>query len=322
MKIYYSFAVFSLSSNLLHVNAQISPDNAQGCNAQRAYSILQSVSTASGFCSSLIYPNGPIKKTVTTTETVPQYPCKTKKEISTIRTKDTTTKIHTKTTTLPTITLTAYSQTVLIPSGTTRVVNKRAVAPDAKVNPTPTALRTCSKSVIEKACKSVVPSDATTTKTVTKEHTSLCTYTDSETTTVYAHTITSTYILEASPPAIVIQAPASVTLTTTVPADCASNPYITDGNSGLPGDLIIVQTYPHFPQTDVECCVICAQTQNCVAAAILSDEFGRLIECQALLRATPLEGGATSQMCPLGIEDYPFGPPDPTGNIFPGPCGF
>jgi hypothetical protein len=63
------------------------------CNVSQAYSILHSLSTASTFCSTLIYPFGPIKTKVTVTETVQQYPCKTKNDIKTIHTAGTTTKL-------------------------------------------------------------------------------------------------------------------------------------------------------------------------------------------------------------------------------------
>jgi hypothetical protein len=195
-------------------------------------------------------------------------------------------------------------------------VNKRDIAKRA-ANSTPSALRTCSKSVIEKACTSLVPSDATTTRTITHVTTSPCTITDSETITEYSHTLTTKYIFSVSPPPFIIYADASVTLTTTIPADCAGPAYYPNSN-GMDGDEIVPVDYPYFAQTDVECCLVCATMENCVASAFIDSG----LDCQLLMRTTPLTGGNTSNMCPLGIEDYPFDMSEPDGNTFPGPCGY
>ena len=82
------------------------------------------------------------------------------------------------------------------------------------------------------------------------------------------------------------------------------------------GNLVIIPTYPDFPQTGVECCVLCFERQNCVASAFIASA----LECELLIRVNGTTVGATDQ-CPLGIEDYDFGSPDVGGNVYPGPCG-
>lgn len=54
---------------------------------------------------------------------------------------------------------------------------------------------------------------------------------------------------------------------------------------------------------------------NCVASAYDG------AACQILRKIAP-SPGATSDMCPLGFEDYNFGPVVAEGIVFKGPCGY
>ena len=105
-----------------------------------------------------------------------------------------------------------------------------------------------------------------------------------------------------------------------MPAACASSAYYGNGN-GV-GDQVVPLGYPYFPQTGVECCVVCYNYPggNCVAAAAIGDGAGGLAECDLLVKTEQMGGAAPG--CSLGVEDYPFGTPQSDGNVYPGPCGY
>lgn len=237
--------------------------------------------------------------------------------------------------TLPQVTITEYSSTYFITryisktwndlfqplpvltlyhSGTPRPINKRNASPAVKDNSTPSALSTCARETISEACSSIVK-PTTTTATITSTRFT-CTTTTSLTTTIPNHEITATYPLTLSPPPIIILAPSTVTLTTTVPVDCVGPTYNSNASLGI-GNTIVYAEYPYFPQTPVECCILCWSLPNCVASAFIPDA----LECEMLVQINGSEGVGVSSICPLGVEDYPFGFVDPDSNVLPGPCG-
>ena len=154
--------------------------------------------------------------------------------------------------------------------------------------------------------------------TLTSAKTKKCTDTTTFTTAVTDHTTTTKIPFEVSPPPIILSS--SGVLTTTVPAACASRAYYGNGN-GL-GNNIIPIDYPYFPQTGVECCIVCFSQENCVASAVIygDDANTIVVECPLLIHVNGTEAGATGQ-CPLGIQDYGFRSPQADGNVYPGPCG-
>ena len=193
-------------------------------------------------------------------------------------------------------------------------VNKGAtsVAQPANVasNATPAPLLNCALEAISSGCASLVPPHSTTVK-VTKTTKAQCTSTTSLTTTTSDRYTILTYPITVLPPPIIIST--SATLTTTVPAACAGITYDSGGYVG-DGNEVFPQAYPHFPQTGVECCVICYQTENCIASAFIRSA----LDCQLLIRTNGTSPGA-SKLCPLGVYDYPFRTPHKP-NIYPGPC--
>jgi hypothetical protein len=198
-------------------------------------------------------------------------------------------------------------------SGSTRPVNRRAVtaaADNYARDATPKGLSTCAPNTISCACSSLVPEVTVQTHTATR--TAHCTATKVVTKTTKIRTVTKTIPFDISPPPIIIST--SATLTTTVPADCAGHAYF-PGGDGV-GDIIQPVDYPYFAQTKVECCLVCAHYTNCVASAFIQSG----LDCQLLLRVNGTDADV-SDICPLGVEDYPFGSPDTSGNVYPGPCG-
>ena len=136
---------------------------------------------------------------------------------------------------------------------------------------------------------------------------------DGKTTTIYTETFFPA-------PSLVFKT--KKTLTTTVPAACATLAYEGGDNpNGEPGDFINVFTvYPYFPQTDVDCCVLCYDSvnfPNCIASAFISDA----LQCELLQKVNATAGEKTSKKCPIGIENYDFGVQSADGFIYPGPCG-
>jgi hypothetical protein len=116
--------------------------------------------------------------------------------------------------------------------------------------------------------------------------------------TTTRHTETLTYPLTVTPPPDVTSV--SGVLTTTVPADCVSSPYIPPG--GVPaGDTIDFPLYPDQPRGLVECCVVCHKTENCVAAAYDPDSD----ECEFLINVNNTSSG-TEQRVSLREDGFCF----------------
>ena len=205
-------------------------------------------------------------------------------------------------------------------SGTHRPVDKR------ESNPTPSQLCGCSPQVLSAACSSLIPTEKVRTTTSTCTVAARCPKTEVTITVTSVTAVKSTYT-ETEYPAPDLKFKTKKTLTTTVPTECAGPAYTgVPGNPFDDGDMITIAVYPYFPQTDVECCVLCynsAAFPNCVASA-----FGAgSLECELLVKVNATKGEPTSAQCPVGIENFGFGAADNgdgSGNavFFPGPCGY
>ena len=57
-----------------------------------------------------------------------------------------------------------------------------------------------------------------------------------------------------------------------------------------------------------------------MASAVIREDDGTVAECDLLIHVDGTQAGATG-LCPLGVQDYPFGSPVVGGNVYPGPCG-
>lgn len=68
--------------------------------------------------------------------------------------------------------------------------------------------------------------------------------------------------------------------------------------------------------SSLDCCQKCQAMQNCVANGYIGDE------CQLLIKTSPASGAQTTELCPLGKEDFDFGPFVNGGLVFRGPCGY
>ncbi|KAK3389847.1 hypothetical protein B0H63DRAFT_446007 [Podospora didyma] len=101
---------------------------------------------------------------------------------------------------------------------------------------------------------------------------------------------------------------ATVTETANPQIDICSVSYRAMGN----GQGNTVQFYPATGQLD--CCRRCQEKTNCLAGAYSAGS------CQLLVKLIRLPGAQTTDQCPLGVEDYNFGAPVATGNVFAGPC--
>ncbi|KAK3343375.1 hypothetical protein B0T25DRAFT_521534 [Lasiosphaeria hispida] len=97
-----------------------------------------------------------------------------------------------------------------------------------------------------------------------------------------------------------------VVATTTALVDYCDITYA--GHDPGTGDALIS---PPGVASGRDCCLLCWITENCVAAAYPG-------ACQLLVKITTLDGAPTSAQCPLGVEDYPFGPSP--GVVYRGPC--
>ncbi|KAI5861182.1 hypothetical protein GGS23DRAFT_157127 [Durotheca rogersii] len=80
------------------------------------------------------------------------------------------------------------------------------------------------------------------------------------------------------------------------------------GGSGSGNSVISVEAV-----SNEDCCEQCHGLQNCVASAYTGTQ------CQLLVKQVPESGAATSNQCPLGVENYSFG--EVGGIVYPGPCG-
>lgn len=142
--------------------------------------------------------------------------------------------------------------------------------------------------------------------TVTSTKLKKCADTTTLTMTLTDHTSTTRRSFKVSPPPIILSL--SGVLTTTVPADCASSTYYPNG-TGLGNNTIPID-YPYFPQTGVECCVVCFGQEYCVSSTIIYvDDANTIVtECDLLIHVNGTEAG-TPGIRPLRIQDYGFGSP-------------
>ncbi|KAI0377277.1 hypothetical protein F5Y04DRAFT_181353 [Hypomontagnella monticulosa] len=175
-------------------------------------------------------------------------------------------------------------------------------APAAEACPTLTSLPTesVSSSAISSACGclgvspsvSTVSAD-TVTSTVTESRTTVSTTTVTSTIKTYTKSTTTTVV---------------ATATETVAYDRCSVGYSSGGNGQGNSPENVAAT------SSQDCCQQCQLKQNCVASAYTGTT------CQHLIKVAQLSGAATSDRCPLGVEDYAFGPVG--GMVYPGPCGY
>lgn len=183
----------------------------------------------------------------------------------------------TKSDTLPLVTYTSYTSTVLVPSGPTPIVDKRSLQDNrprattpapapTNVAPTiPSALAAYPSSILSAGCSSLLSQRCSTTIRTQSTTTKIpCTITSTSYTIKYAHTTISTQTIYPAP----IFVSGSNTLTTTVPTACARSAYLYEG-ADIPDTEFSIAVYPNFPQTNVECCVLCFRTKGCVANAFL-----------------------------------------------------
>ncbi|KAK0615165.1 hypothetical protein B0T17DRAFT_619969 [Bombardia bombarda] len=147
---------------------------------------------------------------------------------------------------------------------------------------------------------------ASVTSTETATETSVATEIMSETSVeieVSTSTETSTRTL--------VEYATSTTIQTAVPTiDYCGQMYIASGNGQGNAVSVVSAT------SGRDCCEKCRATQNCVASTFSGGQ------CQLLTKRVQLAGAPTSDLCPLGIEDYNFGPVIAGGVVYAGSCGY
>ncbi|KAI1468140.1 uncharacterized protein F4812DRAFT_429103 [Daldinia caldariorum] len=229
----------------------------------------------------------------------------------------TTTKVATRTVTRVVFAPTTTTETeIIISTSSTTVFAAPSPGPigrrEIEANGSPASPPACptlaslptdsiSGSAISSACSclgasavvSTASSDATTTSTITKLETTVTTATTTSAIFTYTKSTTTTVVAVE---------------TQTVAYDRCSVGYSSGGN-GKGNHVENVQA-----NSSQHCCQKCQQKQNCVASV----HTGAV--CQLLIKETRLQGASTSEQCPLGVEDYPFGPTG--GVVYPGPCGY
>ncbi|EPS43414.1 hypothetical protein H072_2613 [Dactylellina haptotyla CBS 200.50] len=291
------------------------------CDVRCAKSLILHKSRPKPFCSSYFRAHGFLSthtKTITRTVRVTTE-CSTI-VVQTFIAGETNTNFDASvTTTLPRVTITHYVSTVVVPTGTTRAVDRREIRKPA---PAPRfcceKLSDCPVRTISAACSQITrPATVTKTKTKTKTLTIGCTDTVTFTFTTFPQ------LSITSGTATVYPGPDSTTvnsvLTTSVPAQCAGQLFTPPDDIG---DAFVEElVYPYFPQSALECCTLCYDRVNCIASAWI-DGGGNLGSCQHLLVVSPQPGGMVGDKCPLGVQNVPFTVDFDFGtNVFPGPCG-
>ncbi|KAI1380659.1 hypothetical protein F4677DRAFT_404191 [Hypoxylon crocopeplum] len=230
----------------------------------------------------------------------------------------TTTELFTRTVTRVVFTTTTTTETEIIISSTSTTVtatpspgpigrrelvkNEIDSATATPTCPTLTSLPTdsVSSSAISSACgclgvSPVVVSAVSTAaaNVVTESKTTMTTTTVTSTIITYTKSTTTTVVAVA---------------THTAAYDRCSVGYGSGGN-GKDNRADNVQA-----NSSQDCCQQCQQKQNCVASVYTG------VTCQHLIKVSQLSGAATSDQCPLGVEDYAFGAAG--GMVYPGPCGY
>ncbi|TGJ74483.1 hypothetical protein EYR41_001487 [Orbilia oligospora] len=301
------------------IEARASPK----CDKKCAKSLIQRDVRSKSYCSSYLRAHGASAHTVTVT-TKAKTNC-----VTVVRTFVTTSlDIFSEalvTTTLPDITATEYSSTVVIVTGPTRVIGRRAVeeteiAPRAPPLPPPPPppppictcrnLSLCSSNTISAACLEIAP-PRPITKTITKP----CTTTTTTTSTTRKFTEITSGTLTVAPGAAATTTTINQIHTTLVPEECTRDFYTPPSDIGSAGVFFL--EYPNFATNPLECCTACFGRKNCAASAYSSD----LGSCSFLIVMEKQPGG-TSGACPLGRQDFSFIRDFDFGvNTLPGPCG-
>ncbi|KAK6527922.1 hypothetical protein TWF281_009183 [Arthrobotrys megalospora] len=312
--------LFQISTLLLLFSQSVTIDgsaivaSAPKCDKKCAKSLIQRKPHSKSYCSSYLRAHGATKRTVTVTTTA-KTSCVTVTKTSVTTDLDIF-SVASVTVTLPVITITEYSSTVVIVTGPTRVIDRRAVEETAigarAAAPAPCPCRnlsSCSSNIISAACLEIAPLP-TITKTITKP----CTKTTTTTVTTGQFTMITSGTQTITPPADTTTL--NQVLTTYVPEECTRELY--SPPLDLDGASIVSVDYPFYAITPIECCGFCFRTKNCAASAYSAS----INEC-ALLVVDQVQPGEKSGMCPLGrqnftfIRDFDFGV-----NTLPGPCGF
>ncbi|KAI1142510.1 hypothetical protein F5Y05DRAFT_409658 [Hypoxylon sp. FL0543] len=227
----------------------------------------------------------------------------------------TTTELTTRTVTRVVFTTTTTTETeVVVSTASTTVVASASPGPigrrDLEINvlyPSPETTLSSTPSVSACPTLTSLPTDSVSSSPISSACSclgaALTTVTKSET-TVTTTTVTST-----------IMTFTTSTTTTTVAMETQTAAYdrcSVGYSSGGNGQGNRPENVPATSSRD--CCQQCQQRKNCVASAYTGTT------CQHLIKVSQLSGAATSDQCPLGVEDYPFGAVG--GMVYPGPCGY
>ncbi|KAF3276072.1 hypothetical protein TWF970_006361 [Orbilia oligospora] len=222
------------------IEARASPK----CDKKCAKSLIQRDVRSKSYCSSYLRAHGASAHTVTVT-TKAKTNC-----VTVVRTFVTTSlDIFSEalvTTTLPDIIATEYSSTVVIVTGPTRVIGRRAVeeteiAPRAPPPPICTCrnLSLCSSKTIPAACLEIAP-PRTITKTITKP----CTTITTTTSTTRKFTEITSGTLTVAPGAAATTTTINQIHTTLVPEECTRDFYTPPSDIGSAGVFFL--EYPNF----------------------------------------------------------------------------
>ncbi|KAK0708458.1 hypothetical protein B0H67DRAFT_340811 [Lasiosphaeris hirsuta] len=261
---------------------------------------------AVAFCSSFLSLTATSFSTdlLVTTTTVVEITVSQTTEISTTTTtSDTTiTNVSTETNTSATSTVTTTSYVPPEQQLPGKIKRRGRKCPDLSKKPLSRRPASSLSSVC--SCLGVTATTVVTLETITASSTE----TDFSTSTSIS--TTTSIDLEVSVSTIT-----ALSTTTTITDVVATSTTVVDycdttysGNDPGTGDALV--SLPSVA-SGRDCCLLCWITENCVAAAYPAG-------CQLLIKITALDGAPTSPQCPLGIENYPFGPSP--GVIYRGPC--
>ncbi|KAK6544010.1 hypothetical protein TWF694_000724 [Orbilia ellipsospora] len=309
-------ALLLFASNLTISNASKLETRNQKpkCDEQCAKSIILKQKRPQSYCSSYLRAHGYISthtKIITRTVTATKS-CSTEYEQVITRTGTETYIDASVTITLLPPTYTQYLSTVIVPTGSTRLIDRREIhdrAPAPAQNDCCGKLSECSAKTIAAACAKITPIHTpTVTKTITR--TKPCTVTSTITYSLISEVYITSGTLTNFPGAPVTKTVDEV-LTTMVPPECAGPFYLPpDDIDGIP---VFFPEYPNLPQTSLECCTYCFNRPGCAASAFIAEVF----TCEVLMVNSTQPG--PSDICPLGVQNIHFVEGD--GVVLPGPCG-
>ncbi|XXH03955.1 hypothetical protein Hte_010363 [Hypoxylon texense] len=289
-----AFAQCSDSLAVLASNEDVS-DQCSASVSEDAAALCSSFLATSTVYTATVTPVAPETAVATTTKTV---------------TSARTAVVFTRVVSTETVVITSTTSTTATATASPGPVGRRDVEIDSNYQtcPTLTTLPTdsISSSAISSAC-SCLGVSAKVVTTVSTESTATPTAgsTVTESVTVSTtETVTSTIVAYTKHTTTTTVA----TATQTVASDRCSVGYTSGGNGKNNRSENVQAT------SSQDCCEQCQQKQNCVASVYTSTT------CQHLVKVSQLSGAETSDQCPLGIEDYPFG--DAGGMVYPGPCGY